>query len=81
MRHRRVATVLLRALPVGARFYPPRVTARRVALHRVWGQGRDGTVFVQAFERQRRPHNVLEWGPAMEWSGEVLVEPLKRRKR
>jgi len=48
---RRVASVRLRSLPVGAKFYPPRLTARRVAVHRVWGRGVNGSVFVRAFER------------------------------
>ncbi len=79
-RHR--AGVALSSLPVGAIFYPPRMTQRLIERWRVWGPGHHGGVFVQERVLHRDGGRCrYAWGPAVEWSGGVLVEPVGRKRK
>ena len=74
--------VSLSTLKVGDLFYPPRVTTKNIERWRVWGPGREGGVCVQEWILvHRNKRRRFEWGPAVEWTGTVLVEPVKRKGR
>lgn len=73
--------MLLKTLTEGTLFFPPRTTTHFIESYRVWGRGPHGVYVQERIRTRSKVGRGHAWGPAVEWSGEVLVEVVPEPQR